>query len=349
MAERAEGSPAKRKARRSTLEQSNKNTLGVLEWTDWKRGDNANDSKDVDAPTPINRESVHSNVRQSWLEINEEENGNNPRLVPFAKDVWTVEGPVVNFYGFPYPTRMAVIRLSDGNSWIWSPIELKGKAGDRLVEEVEHTAGPIRHLVSPNYIHWLFLKQWQDKRPNARTYASPGLDKRRVAKDIKFDKVLTNKPDASYAQDIVQVIFEGGVLDEVVFFHKPSKTAIFCDLIQRHREEDLRKNTDNNAFKIWVMKMEEVVGDRGSTPKEWIFSFWAFGLFPKARQQLNVVLEQWQPQKLIIAHGENADKGAILIIDQCLSWIPTTPKECVCCFPVSVAPEEVAAEEAKMS
>ena len=78
------------------------------------------------------------------------------RLVEFATNVWIVEGPVVDYYGFPYPTRMVVIRLSDGTSWIWSPIAFQQEEeegeGDPLLQEVQATAGPARHLVSPNAI-----------------------------------------------------------------------------------------------------------------------------------------------------------------------------------------------------
>lgn len=32
----------------------------------------------------------------------------------FATDIWLAEGPVASFHGFPYPTRMVLIRLADG-------------------------------------------------------------------------------------------------------------------------------------------------------------------------------------------------------------------------------------------
>ena len=35
-------------------------------------------------------------------------------LQEFAPSLYLADGPVVSFYGFPYPTRMAVAKLSDG-------------------------------------------------------------------------------------------------------------------------------------------------------------------------------------------------------------------------------------------
>jgi hypothetical protein len=242
-------------------------------------------------------------------------------LNSFAPSVWTVEGPIVSFYGFPYPTRMVVIRLSDGSSWIWSPVKLT----EELALEVVKVAGPVQHIVSPNKIHWLFMKEWQDKFPGAKMYASPGLGDRDIAKNLSFSDTLTNDAPPGYASDIDQVLFEGRVLDEVCFFHKASKTAIVCDLIQRHKEED------QTGWKGWLMRVDGMVGPLGGTPREWRFVFWACGLLPKARVSLDKILKEWQPEKLIVAHGENAEEGATVIIEESLPWIPKHPKECICC------------------
>src|SRR5919199_2866688 len=45
-------------------------------------------------------------------------------LRPFGPDIWTADGPVASFHGFAYPTRMAVIRLSGGGLFVWSPVAL---------------------------------------------------------------------------------------------------------------------------------------------------------------------------------------------------------------------------------
>ena len=242
----------------------------------------------------------------------------------FAPKVWMVEGPVVSFYGFPYPTRMVVIQLTDGSAWIWSPIALTEELASYIVKIV----GPVKYIVSPNYLHWLFLKEWQEKFPEAKVFASPGLAKRKVAQDVNFFADLTSDARFEFSSDIDHIIFEGGVMDEVVFFHKSSRTVIFCDLIQRHFEDD------QVGWKGWLMRSDGLVGPMGSTPKEWSFVFWLHGLLPKARLTLNVILEEWKPEGMIIAHGEVAPSGACVIIENSLSWIPKdTSKSCWCCSP----------------
>lgn len=58
------------------------------------------------------------------------------RLESVAEGLWVAEGPVVNFYGFPYRTRMVVVRLPDQSLWVWSSICVcRGGAERRLADK----------------------------------------------------------------------------------------------------------------------------------------------------------------------------------------------------------------------
>lgn len=226
-------------------------------------------------------------------------------LEEFGPSLYVAEGPTVSFYGFPYPTRMAVARLTDGSTWVWSPVALT----EKLVDEVE-AIGPVRHIVSPNKIHHLFLGQWAKRWPDARLYAPPGLAQRKP--EIRFDAELTGEPDPAWAEEIDQVIFHGSVaMEEVVFFHRPSSTAIVCDLIQRHDENDAK------GWKGKLMQLDSLVGEKGSTPREWRASFLRRGPARAARK----TLLDWKPERLLIAHGLCSRTRASDIIEQALDWI----------------------------
>src|ERR1700685_665989 len=148
-------------------------------------------------------------------------------LKQFGQEIWTADGPNVVIAGFPYPTRMAVIRLSDGHLFIWSPIEFT----DLLRTEVD-ALGQVRHIVSPNSLHHLFLAEWKSAYPGARLYAPPGLRKKR--RDIAFDADLGNTPNPEWTTEIDQVLMQGNLITtEVVFFHIKSGTVLFADLIQQ--------------------------------------------------------------------------------------------------------------------
>ena len=226
-------------------------------------------------------------------------------LVPFGEDLYLADGPDVSFFGFPYPTRMAVARLSTGRVWVWSPIALTNE----LAAAVE-ALGPVGDIVSPNKFHHLFLAEWSRRWPEARVYAPPGLARKRP--QLRFDAELGDDEDSPWRAEIDQAVFRGSFfIEEVVFFHRASRTAIVGDLIQRFPEQAAR------GWKGWVMRLDSLVGPHGSTPREWRLSFLTRG---PARAALHRVLA-WKPKRLLIAHGECAETGATEIIAAALRWI----------------------------
>lgn len=84
--------------------------------------------------------------------------------------LWLAEGEIVSWYGFPYPTRSVVACLKSGGLWVWSPIKLVPD----LRAELDRL-GPVRHLVSPNKFHQLYLQDWNagyDGQQNRRSMSS---------------------------------------------------------------------------------------------------------------------------------------------------------------------------------
>ncbi|HMM56373.1 MAG TPA: DUF4336 domain-containing protein [Rudaea sp.] len=226
-------------------------------------------------------------------------------LEPFGPSLYVAAGPTVSFFGFPYPTRMAVARLSDGSAWVWSPVALTPD----LAAAVQ-AIGPVRHIVSPNKLHHLFLQEWADHWPDARLYAPPGLARRKPG--LHFHAELGDEPSAVWSADIDQAVFRGSfVMDEVMFFHRASRTAIVGDLIQRFPENDV------SGWKRLLLKVGGLLGERGGTPIDWRTSFLRHGPARTARQKVL----GWNPQRLLIAHGMCAQAGASEIIQAALSWM----------------------------
>lgn len=226
-------------------------------------------------------------------------------LESFGPSLYVADGPTVSFFGFPYPTRMAVARLSDGSLWVWSPIALTQELADHM-----QSIGPVRYIVSPNKLHHLFLQEWADHWPDARLYAPPGLARRKPT--LRIHAELDDQPSPPWEADIDQVVFRGSfAMAEVAFFHRASRTAIVGDLIQRLSDETF------SGWKGMVMRFSGLVGERGSTPRDWRSSFLRHG---PARAALRKVLE-WNPERLLVAHGSCAQTGAADIIAAALSWM----------------------------
>jgi hypothetical protein len=52
----------------------------------------------------------------------------------------------------PFPTRMVVVRLANGDRFLWSPTE----PDEGLRKEID-ALGAVRHLVSPNKLHYVHV------------------------------------------------------------------------------------------------------------------------------------------------------------------------------------------------
>ena len=226
-------------------------------------------------------------------------------LEQVGDEIWIAEGEPVSFYGFPYPTRMAVARLSNGDLWVWSPATLT----EGLAAEMG-SLGPVRHLVEPNKLHHLFLPDWASAYPVARLYAPPGLAKKR--RDISFHAELGDVPDTAWAGEIDQVVFRGSLfMEEVVFFHRPSRVALVCDLIQKFDPQTTR------GLQGLLMRLDGLVGPDGSTPREWRASFWNRRA---ARAALRQALE-WDTEALVIAHGIWVRENGREALRRSLAWL----------------------------
>ena len=226
-------------------------------------------------------------------------------LTEIDRDIWIAEGPSVPFLGVPYPTRMTLVRLSDGGLWLCSPIELT----DALADAVR-ALGPVQHLVSPNKIHHLFLGQWAQAWPEAKLWASPGLARRR--RDLSFDGELGDAAEAAWESDIDQLIFRGSFfMEEVVFCHRSSRSAIITDLVQKFDPITQR------GWRGLLMRLDGLVGPEGSTPREWRLTFWNRRA---ARESLRKALG-WNPQRLIIAHGQWVREDGREALARAFSWI----------------------------
>lgn len=203
------------------------------------------------------------------------------------EDIWIASGKTVQFYYLPFPTRMTIVRLKNGELFIHSPIKLTTE-----LKTAVDALGVVHYVISPNKIHHLFMKEWAEAYPDALLFASPGLIKKR--QDLDFDAHLTDTPETYWQQEIDQLIFSGSpLLQEVVFFHCPSKTLILADLI-----ENFDPKTLNFRHRL-ITRLGCVLAPNGGTPLDWRLSFFDRS---KAKESLQRILA-WQQEKIIISHG----------------------------------------------
>ncbi len=231
------------------------------------------------------------------------------QLQPVAEEIWLAEGDIVNFYGFPYPTRSVVVRLESGDLWIWSPVRLSPE----LKREVEALGTP-RHLVSPNKLHQLYLGEWHAAYPGALLWGPQSTIAKR--RDLPFQAPLTDMPPAAWAGSIDQVWFNGSVaMDEIVFFHRPSRTAILADLSENFSDDFLQ-----NHWAWWMRRVAHlwrIVVGWGYAPLEWRLSF----LRRRATRAARDRMLAWNPERVIMAHGEWQRSDGRRYLEKAFAWL----------------------------
>ncbi|MGQ3016259.1 DUF4336 domain-containing protein [Phenylobacterium sp.] len=221
-------------------------------------------------------------------------------------NIWTAAGPQVAVLGFGYPTRMAAIRLKDGDLFIWSPTQLNPE-----LRAAVDALGPVRHLVSPTAMHNLFLAEWQAAYPQARLYAPPGLRQRRP--DLAFDADLEDGAMGHpWADEIDQVQFAGNkIAVEVVVFHKASRTVLFADLLQQ---------LDPASLKGWrklIARLDLMTGPEPQTPRKFRLAF-------TDRQAARAALARitaWPARRVLMAHAPPVLEDGQTFLTRAFAWL----------------------------
>ena len=221
-------------------------------------------------------------------------------------DIWIYDGSTVSWYGMPYTTRMTIVRLKSGEIWIHSPEEIV----NGFLSEIQKLR-EIKYLVSPNKIHHLFVQDWIQLLPDAIAFSAPGLQEKRS--DVIFYGELSDKSESQWNKDIEQLIFKGSkAMDEVVFFHKKSNTLILTDLIENFHPNHF------TGIKKHIAKLTGIISPNGKMPLDWRLSF-ILGK-NEARESLKKMIN-WNPNKIIISHGECIYKDAVPFLKKSFSWL----------------------------
>jgi hypothetical protein len=213
-------------------------------------------------------------------------------LHSIARDLWVAEQPL-RYLGIALTTRMTIVRLTDGTLMVHSPIRLTDE-----LRSAAASAGRVRFIVAPNRFHHLFVPDWQKTYPDAQTFCAPGLDTKRA--DLKFTAILGDDPPAAWADEIDQAFMRAfPPLNEIVFFHRKTRTLIFTDLLFNIARHD-------SAYARFLLRLDGAFHGP-AIPR-------SFRL-PLRLKRVECVaflhrLVSWDFDRAILAHGEIIDSGA---------------------------------------
>ncbi|HKN00939.1 MAG TPA: DUF4336 domain-containing protein [Candidatus Binataceae bacterium] len=236
------------------------------------------------------------------------------KMKNLAPNLWIVDQP-----DFSTPiarkigTRMTVIKLAGGGGlFLHSPTRLDDETKSAL-----DAIGEVRAVVAPSRAHHLFVADYVKAWPGAKLYGPPGLVgdipdfRARVGarRDLKLDGTLGDEPQPQWAGEIEQHLFKGAPqLNEVVFFHRPSRTAIFTDLV-------FNVPADFKGGRIFYT----VVGGRGQFGPHRLIRL-AIRDRKAARESVAKILE-WDFERVIVTHGDVLESGGHEKFAQAYSYL----------------------------
>lgn len=226
-------------------------------------------------------------------------------LQVFAEDVFVVDGPTVRAFGFPFSTRMIIVKLAGGSLWINSPVSAAPEVRATIT-----SMGPVRYLVAPTKLHVWRLREWHALFPKAELWRPPQIPD--DCKSLPFAGTLEDAPPAAWSHDLDQMVFRGNLfIEEIYFLHRSSGTVILADFIQNHRV------AEDRTFRHALCRLAGVAYPDGGVPLDVRLSFLDRRV---ARESLQKLLS-WDFDRLILAHGVCVEKNAKKFVKKAFAWL----------------------------
>lgn len=225
-------------------------------------------------------------------------------LQPFAPDLWLADGPpIIAALGFPYPTRMAVVRLGKGDLVLWSPV-----AFDPALRAQIAALGRIAHLVAPNLLHHMALPDWAEACPGAVIHPAPGLRAKRPGMALAAD--LGDTPPPGWAGQIDTIRLPNRIAPEIWLHHRASGTLLVTDLLQQMPRGWYR------GWRALVAGMDGMTGPEPAVPRKFRLALDR----PAARAALARVLAD-PPRHVVMAHGTPVRDSGEAFLNRAFGWL----------------------------
>ena len=231
------------------------------------------------------------------------------RLSRVADHIWVLDDEPISAAGLELPVRMTVIRLSNGDLVLHSPVRYSAEV-HRGLEQL----GSIRYLLAPNVAHWMFLGDWQRQLPQAATFAARGLASRRQvrAAGLRIDRELGDTTPEEWAADLETVSVNAPMFSEVELFDKRSRTLVLTDLVQ---------NLDPHRLSASNAAAANVLGIAKPDGKAPVYLRLLLRLGGRSVRAAAERLVKLAPERVIFAHGDWFETQATARLRRSLRWL----------------------------
>jgi hypothetical protein len=206
-------------------------------------------------------------------------------------NIWVAEKPL-KYFGLNVGTRMTVIRLTNGELVVISPIGI-----DELLLGQINAIGRVSYIISPNLYHYLFAAHCKSMYPSAQFWAASGLESKRP--ELVIDRVMCDR-QGTILDEVDYLFFDGfrtfglsgaSPLNEYVFFHHQSQTLILTDTAFHFDE----------SFPSITRFIAQTLGSYNKLSPTWLEKL-STRATEKVKQSVQSVLD-WDFQRVIMAHG----------------------------------------------
>jgi hypothetical protein len=168
--------------------------------------------------------------------------------------------------------------------------------------------GRVRFAVAPNRLHHLYAGGVAQAYPGTRLWVAPGLERKRP--DLMFEGVLTDEAPEEWRGEVEQTFFRGRPYEnEVVFFHRASRTLVLCDLA-------FNFGPGAAAPTRLLMKLIRSYGRLGPSTLDPLL----IRDRRAARESLERILA-WDFDRVIVSHGDVLESGGHEILRRGYSWL----------------------------
>jgi hypothetical protein len=271
--------------------------------------------------------------------------------------VWTLDGQIEYDLLPPlicprFPVRMVLLQLADNNSFVvWSPFPPQSDVLQELASLpsslLSSSSGRdvlkcITHVVAPNSLHWLwalefteFLRDHNKHHGTVKLYVAPGLPHKTECQKaglcLKKNETAILPNDEEWNEhtgrnDVLVAKYIPGIpqLEEVVLWHKPSKTLLVADMAF-HFQKPSTKKIDNYGG-----SSDDSSCWNATWPVTWYLQL-ADGYRPccltrtfkylvkdveSCHRAMQEVVTEWDFDRLIVAHGKIIDTNAKAMLKQ---------------------------------
>jgi hypothetical protein len=206
-------------------------------------------------------------------------------LLALGEGLFTAEDRLRLPGGVLLPIRTTVVRLSDGGVLVHSPTSPRAE----LVEAVA-ALGPVRALVAPNLLHHLWVGAWQERFPEAKLWAAPGVARKR--RELRVAETL-GEATPPWADVFAPLPLAGcPTLAEHVFFHATSRTLVCSDLLFNIR-------TPETWATSLVLRLAGTRGRLAMSRAWWRYAQDRVALWASLERAL-----AWDFARVLVGHGE---------------------------------------------